>query len=960
MIRYNFDDNLAAAFVERLPGTRLNVLTLTAEGRAMMDVLYEAMITGDVSPFQREQTERILEAKKYRASQAKFLKNLDQRMIFPIRNIGLTRMASATFHAELLPNGNVKVRYTSVKVTQFDMFKKDLETLPSWSKLAEGIELDPEQIVAVRIYDEEGVSEDPIDIPALALIDYSNQIQNKTISTAATAFFLGLTLGAGALGGGVLRGLHAGVARGEVSKAYLWAMRGVIWADRIAWGIAAGAMIINDHRAWIVKEFPTAGPVLLDAVDTANRVAGYYGWGRLTVGTLRYLGSKMRSAVDSWRAARAEAAKRTDLSAAEQMRIRAVEDEADTLVAEFTYAEEQAAGGAAKTAATPQKPNVGGGKTGSDTDIPAAVIPTPPVTPVRPPTAPPVASAAVKPAPPMTPVRPPTVPPAPAKPAPPAGPRTRWGRLKWQFFQRWVDLKMRGVDLSGTLPKNIGPGGPSVAAQSTAAATAKATPSPAAPTPALPPQTPARPQVVGPPKVTPSAPSRPSTVTPVSPATTGRTVGTPASVPKQVRTPTMVPLHSSYTPRSEEEFSAGAHLGRGRGAYGDRGRGARPFYAKDPWARPGGRQPSQGGEPRPSAPPSRGTEFEEDVQTIPNAAPLEASPEAQEPPRGSVTPAGDDTVQVVDTVPGEVPGPLTQGEIARAAPEPEATGGGNGDELILGFRSRAEFERAVMEKLSTVHRGRPPGWERVIEALERHTAPRGWERVIESLGEKVNPAGILDKTEKVMDILQNPKFWAEVLGDAWDLVKARKATDINHALILMAEATGLLIDEVRRGYLAHEFFPEVVTKKALWVDEVLAILYHGKMIHLLQDLVVNKGLRGPHASAEYRQQLRELVGMVERYERKGAKLLDSQFTKLPDNRTDLPNITFTSHKNEARVTVYEVRMQVGDYVWRFTYDLLYWFDTERGETPEVLKTRGRLPQPELVRWLLNELGIDLK
>ncbi len=351
------EDNLAAAFVDRLPTTRLNVLTLTPEGRAMMDVLYAAMITGNVSSYQRMQTERLLEAKRDRTSQATFLESIDPEhlMVFPIRNIGVTRLATATFRAVRLPNGKVKVRYTSIKVTQFDMFKKDLETLPPWSVLRDGFELDPEQIVAVRLHDQGG---ELVPIPALALIDYSNQIQEQTISTAATAFFLGLSLGAGALGSAGVRGLQAEVAAGEATKASLWVARSLLWADRIAWAIPAGSMVINDHRDWIVETFPTAGPGLLEAVDTANRVAGYYGWGRLTVGTLRYLGSKVRGALGPWRKVRAEAAKRTDLSAHAQKRIKAVEDEADSLVNELDLGEEQAqaaAGGGRTTTTKPTK-----------------------------------------------------------------------------------------------------------------------------------------------------------------------------------------------------------------------------------------------------------------------------------------------------------------------------------------------------------------------------------------------------------------------------------------------------------------------------------------------------------------------------------------------------------------------------------------------------------------------------
>jgi hypothetical protein len=46
-----------------------------------------------------------------------------------------------------------------------------------------------------------------------------------------------------------------------------------------------------------------------------------------------------------------------------------------------------------------------------------------------------------------------------------------------------------------------------------------------------------------------------------------------------------VPLRSTYTPRGEEAVGAGASR---RISPVDRGRGARPFYAKDPKARPGG------------------------------------------------------------------------------------------------------------------------------------------------------------------------------------------------------------------------------------------------------------------------------------------------------------------------------------------------------------------------------------
>ena len=116
------EDNVAAELVARTPDGGLHVLTLSADGRAMLDVLFEAMITGSVSEFERKQAERILRAKEYRTTQAGFVESLERLRIFPVRNVGVTRTATATFSATLLPDGKVRVKYNSVRLYQFDMF----------------------------------------------------------------------------------------------------------------------------------------------------------------------------------------------------------------------------------------------------------------------------------------------------------------------------------------------------------------------------------------------------------------------------------------------------------------------------------------------------------------------------------------------------------------------------------------------------------------------------------------------------------------------------------------------------------------------------------------------------------------------------------------------------------------------------------------------------------------------
>jgi hypothetical protein len=324
----DYEDNVAAAFVARLDEVTLDEFAAAAAGRATLNLLYEALVTGDVSEFQRQQSDRLLKA------QGEHLVMGDRQMIFPVRNIGVLKYCSATFRAELLPTGRIKVRYTSVKVTQCDMFKKDLETLPPWSVLREGFELDPNELVFVHLYDEGDVT---FPAPAVALVDFSNQIQQKTISTATTAFVLGLTVGAGLLASGPVRALETRVAAGKASKSALWAARGLLWADRVAAFIPAGSMLLNDHRDWIVETFPTVGPAVLNAMDDANRLAGYYGWGRLGFDGLRFISSKVRPA---WQAWREKALARESTDVAEQNLIKGVDDELESFLNELDFAAE--------------------------------------------------------------------------------------------------------------------------------------------------------------------------------------------------------------------------------------------------------------------------------------------------------------------------------------------------------------------------------------------------------------------------------------------------------------------------------------------------------------------------------------------------------------------------------------------------------------------------------------------
>jgi hypothetical protein len=256
------------------------------------------------------------------------------------------------------------------------------------------------------------------------------------------------------------------------------------------------------------------------------------------------------------------------------------------------------------------------------------------------------------------------------------------------------------------------------------------------------------------------------------------------------------------------------------------------------------------------------------------------------------------------------------------------------------YRTREAVVEAVEKKLTAAGAQRPPGWERVIEALRANPGP--------------NNAEILKTIDKVMGALQNPKLYGEVLGDAWQMVKNLKAADINDALEKMVLASGVKVHRVKRVKLGGEFFKEHVSRNESWIDEALAAEGHGEMTHLLQDLVVDKVL-GAGGSAKFRSQLlANAEGKITRYVKRGRgdTLTNSPFTQLPGGQP-LPNVTFMDVKNKGKVVFSETEMKTGDYVWRFTYDLFY-------EGDEALKQYGRLPQPERLRPALNEIGIELK
>jgi hypothetical protein len=343
------EDNVASHFIELQPPARLEEFAADADGRAMLDVLYDATITGDGTPFERLQADRILKAKakvqpKSPIPVEKYVSEhqYQRTYIFPVRMQKTFRSSYAVPHASLLSNGNVKVSYDDeLHFWSADMFKEDREkNLPPRSQLWGGIELDPDELVFVKLYDQH---EQIVPVPALALIDYANQAMHQSVSVGVTAFQTGLFLGFGGLGafsGARVGAVAAEVEAGEATVTALNLERAALWADRVAMALPLVNIVVEENREWILEKFPNAGPILLAALDQANKIAEYYGWARMGIDGARYLKGQIHPALEQWRA---ETGAAQDLSSSERKAVGEINRTLDGIQADLGKAEERAA-----------------------------------------------------------------------------------------------------------------------------------------------------------------------------------------------------------------------------------------------------------------------------------------------------------------------------------------------------------------------------------------------------------------------------------------------------------------------------------------------------------------------------------------------------------------------------------------------------------------------------------------
>ncbi|MBK6958410.1 MAG: DUF4157 domain-containing protein [Nitrosomonas sp.] len=306
-------DDVALGFVSHATTEQLAKLAETEHGRKLLLRLYDELTSGHLGNDEKEQAERLMQARTQRTDPSKFIEPDKKTMVIPFSSIGFTKLSSASLTVKRLHNGKIWIK-SHMKVEHW----KDAKNLPTkdFALGLDGAELDPDDIVGLYLYDEGGKV---VHVPAIYLLQLGNQEDTKAYSMMGEAVFTGLTLGLGggaAVGGKV--GTEAWAARilssggeavvAEGASAGVWAARGLAtlkWADRGAAAFGAASTLINDHRGLILQHFNKDGEEFLSYWQKVETVVAYYGLARGAV-ALGQTAASLRTSLKNIRTRKAQ------------------------------------------------------------------------------------------------------------------------------------------------------------------------------------------------------------------------------------------------------------------------------------------------------------------------------------------------------------------------------------------------------------------------------------------------------------------------------------------------------------------------------------------------------------------------------------------------------------------------------------------------------------------------------
>jgi hypothetical protein len=288
-------DDVSLALTSQATDDQLDQLAETEEGRKLLLRLFDELTSGYVVEEEGLQADRVMKARAKRIDPKKFIEAEQKAMVIPFSGIGMTKFSSASLSVERLPNGKIWVR-SHMKPEHW----KDAKRLPSVAfAYGQGREFDPDEVVGLYLYDEGGKT---VYVPAIVLLQLSNQETSKAVSMMGEAVIIGLTLGAGsgaAAGGETV----AEQTTAQVAKRY--ALRALNVADWTATGLGAASTLIDDHRGLILQHFGKDGEEFLKHWSTVERVIEFYGLARGAF-QLGQTAASLRSSLQKWRSLQAE------------------------------------------------------------------------------------------------------------------------------------------------------------------------------------------------------------------------------------------------------------------------------------------------------------------------------------------------------------------------------------------------------------------------------------------------------------------------------------------------------------------------------------------------------------------------------------------------------------------------------------------------------------------------------
>jgi hypothetical protein len=303
-------DDVAAALVETASDTQLDALAATPAGKRLLSRIYDELTSGYLGDAEKHDAERVLLARSRAIDPKAFDRAFSDAMVIPFSGVGITKLSSASIDVTLLKNGKLRVK-TFIKQEHWAKSRN----LPKNFLLGlDSIEVDPDTVVGLYSYDEGGKV---IYVPALYLLQLSNQEDTKLGMMAGEAAFTGFTLGLGGAASGTLIITEEGAEAAQLTGRALWLARGasaVKWADRAVTVLSIASRVITEHRGLIIEKFGEDGESFLRYWQVVDTVVAVYGLGRGAVA----LGQTLNGLRKSFKAWRETQARLKSLSAKEK------------------------------------------------------------------------------------------------------------------------------------------------------------------------------------------------------------------------------------------------------------------------------------------------------------------------------------------------------------------------------------------------------------------------------------------------------------------------------------------------------------------------------------------------------------------------------------------------------------------------------------------------------------------